>query len=779
MSVDPTNQSPESSETASSSIQQSTVLIPRSGLPPFPPFDPLSNPANTGPRWRKWLRRFENLLVSLRETDPVVKRGLLLTYVGEATNDIFDTLPTTGTDYAAAVESLTQRFDPSTNKDMEIYEFRQITQGAGETLNEFHRRLKEKSSLCEFTNEEAEIRTQIIHKTSDNRLRRKALREEMDLKSLLTYGLALEKSDRHSKLLEEDNKTLRQTHYVGGRKTQERQRGHSSQNKNNRYNPITKLNAQKCRNCGGSYPHIGGQSACPAAGKKCFECGKTGHFGKHCMSKQKQKTHPRHHDQQQHHHHQQRYRHQIEQQQQQQKPQQHHRRNVHGLSEQQQSDTDEEFIYTITPSEKAPEITIKVAEVPVQVTIDTGSSVNILNNEHFKKIKQQNPTINLQPTKTKVFAYGAKYPLYLLGQFTAEIEHNSKRVAGIFLVTKQNNTCLLSYNTSTDLGLLNINVNTISVDHPNPKIAQILQQHHKVFQGMGNLKNCEVTLEIDPTVTPVAQNSRRLPHSMRKKVNEKLQGMKEQDIIEKVDGITPWLSPLIPIPKKGGDLRLVLDMRVPNQALQRRRVQFPTVDDILHRMEGATIFTEVDLSQGYLQISLAKESRSITAFQTPDDGPYQFKRLIMGACPSGEYFHEIIHNLIKHIPNCQNISDNIWLWSKDITEHAKQLNELLQTIEESGLTLKFPKCSFAVPEINVFGHIVSSRGIRPDNKKIEAVANARTSSQIISRSTLVSWPCQLLFTLRERLQYNYVPIKNAFERENQISLGRGTTKQFP
>ncbi len=106
--------------------------------------------------------------------------------------------------------------------------------------------------------------------------------------------------------------------------------------------------------------------------------------------------------------------------------------------------------------------------------------------------------------------------------------------------------------------------------------------------------------------------------------------MEEQGITEKVKGVTPF-SPLIPIPKKGGDLRIVLDMRVPNQALKRRRVQFHTVDDILHKMEGATIFTEVDLSQGYLQISLAEESRSITAFQTPDDGPYvyQFKRLIM------------------------------------------------------------------------------------------------------------------------------------------------------
>ena len=143
-----------------------------------------------------------------------MKRGLLLTYVGEATNDIFDTLSNTGTDYDSAVQSLTQRFDPARNKDMEIYEFRQITQASGETLNEFYRRLKEKASTCKFANEESEIRTQIIHKTSDTRLRRKALREEMDLKALLAYGLALEQSDRHSKVLEEDSNLHRQTNFI-------------------------------------------------------------------------------------------------------------------------------------------------------------------------------------------------------------------------------------------------------------------------------------------------------------------------------------------------------------------------------------------------------------------------------------------------------------------------------------------------------------------------------------------------------------------------------------
>ena len=104
----------------------------------------------------------------------------MLTYVGDTTNDIFDTLPNTGTDYDSAVQSLTECFDPAINKDMEIYKFRQITQASGETLNEFYHCLKEKASTCKFTNEEAEIRTQIIHKTSDARLRRKSLGSEPD-----------------------------------------------------------------------------------------------------------------------------------------------------------------------------------------------------------------------------------------------------------------------------------------------------------------------------------------------------------------------------------------------------------------------------------------------------------------------------------------------------------------------------------------------------------------------------------------------------------------------
>ena len=109
----------EQAQTSSNrATNQTTSQVSRSGLPPFPPFDPHQDQATVGQQWAKWVRRFENLLLSLCEFDSTVRRGLLLTYVGESTNDIFDILPDTGTTYQAANDALTQHFTPQGNNDM-------------------------------------------------------------------------------------------------------------------------------------------------------------------------------------------------------------------------------------------------------------------------------------------------------------------------------------------------------------------------------------------------------------------------------------------------------------------------------------------------------------------------------------------------------------------------------------------------------------------------------------------------------------------------------------
>ena len=64
-----------------------------------------------------------------------------------------------------------------------------------------------------------------------------------------------------------------------------------------------------------------------------------------------------------------------------------------------------------------------------------------------------------------------------------------------------------------------------------------------------------------------------------------------QRIIEKVEGRTPWISPLVVIPKANGDIRLCIDMRMPNRAIQRERHPTPTIDDLVDALNGATVFS--------------------------------------------------------------------------------------------------------------------------------------------------------------------------------------------
>ena len=80
-------------------------------LPAFRKFD-VSETSTQATRWKKWLSRFRNLLVAVNVTNKPRQRALLLHYAGEATNEIFDTLPDTvagesGDPFEKAVQALT------------------------------------------------------------------------------------------------------------------------------------------------------------------------------------------------------------------------------------------------------------------------------------------------------------------------------------------------------------------------------------------------------------------------------------------------------------------------------------------------------------------------------------------------------------------------------------------------------------------------------------------------------------------------------------------------
>ncbi|KAK3705420.1 hypothetical protein RRG08_033998 [Elysia crispata] len=214
------------------------------------------------------------------------------------------------------------------------------------------------------------------------------------------------------------------------------------------------------------------------------------------------------------------------------------------------------------------------------------------------------------------------------------------------------------------------------------------------------------------------------------------------DVIEKVESPSQWMSPVIVVPKPGGkDVRLVVDMRAANQAVMRESHPIPTVDEVLHDMNGAKVFSKLDLKYGYHQIELDPDSREITTFVT-HKGLFRYKRLIFGINAASEKFQNIISQALQGCEGAQNISDDIVVYGANQEEQYQRLRKVMHKLSEANLTLSKEKCEFGMDEITFTGHVLSEHGIGPTEERVKDFANAerpRSISEVKSFLGLVNF----------------------------------------
>lgn len=126
-----------------------------------------------------------------------------------------------------------------------------------------------------------------------------------------------------------------------------------------------------------------------------------------------------------------------------------------------------------------------------------------------------------------------------------------------------------------------------------------MSDYKEIFEGVGKLKDFQVKLYVNPDVPPVAQPVRRTPFSLRDKVKEKIEELIAMDIIEPVEGPTPWASPVVVVPEQSDEIRLCADMRRANEAIIRERYPILTVDEVLQSLNQSTVFSKLDLKWDY------------------------------------------------------------------------------------------------------------------------------------------------------------------------------------
>lgn len=189
------------------------------------------------------------------------------------------------------------------------------------------------------------------------------------------------------------------------------------------------------------------------------------------------------------------------------------------------------------------------------------------------------------------------------------------------------------------------------------------------------IKGVTVRFQVNPQVKPVNLGIRRIPVALRSAVKEKLNELLEKDIIERVKEYSEWCSPIVTTFKDNGELRLCIDMRQVNKAIRREHYPLPRFDDMMPRLEGAKIFSKLDIKSAFHQCLLDKASRIMTTFITPW-GRFRYKRLMFGITCGPEIFQRIMTDILVDCKNVIVFIDDILIFGTSKADHDECLRKV-------------------------------------------------------------------------------------------------------
>ena len=191
--------------------------------------------------------------------------------------------------------------------------------------------------------------------------------------------------------------------------------------------------------------------------------------------------------------------------------------------------------------------------------------------------------------------------------------------------------------------------------------------------------------------------------------------------------VSPWGAPVLFVKKKDGSLRLCIDYRKLNQVTVKNRYPLPRIDDLFDQLQGASVFSKIDLRSGYHQLRIKEEDTSKSAFRTRY-GHYEFLVLPFGLTNAPAAFMDLMNRVFR--PYLDNFVvvfiDDVLIYSQDEVSHREHLRIVLETLRTHKLYAKFSKCDFWLKEVQFLGHVISGDGIAVDPAKVQAVLEWQT-----------------------------------------------------
>ena len=259
----------------------------------------------------------------------------------------------------------------------------------------------------------------------------------------------------------------------------------------------------------------------------------------------------------------------------------------------------------------------------------------------------------------------------------------------------------------------------------------ILSQYSGCFEGIGCFPWDPYKFHLKPEHKPARHAPRKVPIHLESAFKEEIVSLVKQGILEEVKEHTDWVNSYVIVEKDTGNhhspnhtvkkkLRICLDPRGLNEALEREPYHTRSMDEITAKLQGMTVFTIVDFKKGYWMVVLHPDSRKLTCMALPF-GRFQWTQLPMDTVIAQDIFQSKLDAIFIGMEGVTGIADDMVIAGKDEMEHDRNFLAFKEKCMENNLTLDLEKIQFKQTQVSIFGHSWSKHGISPDPEKIQAL----------------------------------------------------------
>ena len=147
-------------------------------------------------------------------------------------------------------------------------------------------------------------------------------------------------------------------------------------------------------------------------------------------------------------------------------------------------------------------------------------------------------------------------------------------------------------------------------------------------------------------------------------------------------------------------------------------------------MEGATIFSKLDLRSGYHQMPLRPGDRAKTTFWRANRILWEWLVVPFGLKNAPPYFQRRMDAALRDLPFARCYINDIVAWSRNVEEHILHLQQVFQRVREAGLKVHPGKCVFGADSIDFLGHRISARKLEPQADKLAAVRDLQAPTNM-------------------------------------------------